>query len=185
LLRFFRQIDKALHEYLRESKKPLLLAAIESYFPIYQEVSDYPHLVHGGIKRSPGSLNEKDLHAEGWKILEPHFRKEQNRAAERYRELALSQSGNGKNKTFDQFEDVLPAAYQGRIDTLFALRDHQQWGTFDETSFDVETDAANGPDRKDLLDYAALRTLQHNGRVFLVAPENMPEESPIAAILRY
>ena len=185
LLRFFRHIDKALHEYLRESRKPLLLAAIESYLPIYQEVSGYPHLFNEGIKRAPGSLTEKDLHAQAWKILEPHFREEQNRAAERYRDLSMAANSNGKSKTADQFEDVLPAAFQGRIDTLFALRDHHQWGTFDETTFEVEPDAKDGPDRTDLLDYAALRTLQHNGRVFLVAPENMPEESPVAAILRY
>ena len=185
LLRFFRHIDKALHEYLRDSRKPLLLAAIESYLPIYQEVSGYPHLFNEGINRAPGSLTEKDLHAKAWKILEPHFREEQNRAAERYRELSMAANSNGKSKTADQFEDVLPAAFQGRIDTLFALRDHHQWGTFDEKTFEVETDAKNGPDRTDLLDYAALRTLQHNGRVFLVAQENMPEESCVAAILRY
>ena len=185
LLRFFREIDKGLHEYLRDSHKPLVLAGVEYYFPIFQEASDYPHLMKQGIKRAPESINERELHKNAWEIVGPTFREEQNRAAERYRELAMSSNGQNKHKTADQFEDVIPAAFQGRIETLFALRDHQQWGTFEEESLEVEPNAGNTPDRKDLLDFAALHTLRHKGNVFLVAREHMPEESPVAAILRY
>ncbi len=185
LLRFFRTIDKALHDYLRDSKKPLILSGVEYYFPIYEEANSYPHLFEKGIQRAPESMTESELHAKAWAILEPHFREVQNRAAERYRELSLGNNGGGALKTADQFEDVVPAAFQGRVDPLFALRDHQQWGAFDETNLEVETDAGKRNDRKDLLDYAALRTLQHHGHVFLVSRENMPEESPVAAILRY
>ncbi len=185
LLRFFREIDKALHEYLRESRKPLILSGVDYYFPIYQEASSYPHLVKKGIKRNSENMTERELHSKAWELVDQLFREEQNRAAERYKKLAMADSDSGKIKTADQFEDVIPAAFQGRVDTLFALRDHRQWGTFDERTLEVETDGKDSLDRKDLLDLAALYTIQHNGRVFLVSPENMPEDSSLAAILRF
>ncbi len=185
LLRFFRTINKALHDYLREEKRPLVLSGVDYYFPIYQEANSYPHLLKKGIKRMSDKITDKELHAKAWEIVAPHFREAQNRAAEHYRKLAMGNNGSESRKTADQFEDVIPAAFQGRVDTLFVLRDHQQWGAFDQKTLEIETDARNRTDRKDLLDFAALHTLQHDGHVFLVSGEQMPEESPLAAILRY
>ena len=41
------------------------------------------------------------------------------------------------------------------------------------------------PGAEDLLDAAAIQTMLRGGTVFTMAPEAVPEGSPIAAILRY
>jgi hypothetical protein len=42
-----------------------------------------------------------------------------------------------------------------------------------------------GPQDEDLLDFAAVQTLMHGGRVHVLPEEQMPETEPVAAVLRY
>jgi hypothetical protein len=55
LSRFFRAIDNALWELLREERAPLVLAGVGYYLPIYRSVSRYPYVAKQG---------SEDLHTE-------------------------------------------------------------------------------------------------------------------------
>ena len=53
LLKYFRLIDRGLHDLLRDERAPLVLAGVEYLFPIYREANTYPHLIEEGIPGNP------------------------------------------------------------------------------------------------------------------------------------
>lgn len=72
-----------------------------------------------------------------------------------------------------------PAAYQGRVDTLLVSKGERLWER------QVELAAEPSPETEDLLDFAAIHTFLNRGAVYVTEKENLPDGSPIAAILRY
>jgi hypothetical protein len=181
LLRYFRQVDEALVEYLGGRGTPLVLAGVEHYFPIYREASRLPTLAPEGVKGSPDALDAKDLHARAWAIVEPLFARAREDAVARYR------AGAGTGRTSADVEEIVRAAHHGRVEVLFAARGHQRWGAWipdGEGSAILHERYERGD--QDLLDLSAAETLRRGGRVFAVLPEAMPDPTGVvAAIFRY
>jgi hypothetical protein len=61
--RYFRRIDKGLHELVRDERVPLVLAGVDYLHPIYKKVNSYPHLMEAGVGGNPERLSAKELHA--------------------------------------------------------------------------------------------------------------------------
>jgi len=61
----------------------------------------------------------------------------------------------------------------------------ERWGTFNfrTGALHVHQKPRFGDD--DLLDRAASQTLLHDGRVYVVEQADMPDDGPLAAVLRY
>ena len=91
----------------------------------------------------------------------------------------------GKDRTSDSIVEIVPAASVGRVDCLFIPRGVSIWGRFDPDTGDVQMYLDQPPGSQDLLDLAAYHTLANSGRVFLLEPDDMPDATPAAAILRY
>jgi hypothetical protein len=177
--RYFRQIDQGLRDLLREAQSPLLLAGVEYLLPIYKEVNTYQHLLNGGITGNPEGVNPEELHRQAWAQVEPYFKREQEKAAARYRELA------GTGKTSQDPGEIVPAAYHGRVECLFVAVGLQQWGDYDPGANRVDLHATPQPGSFDLLDLAATQTLLNGGAVYAVEPSEVPDETPLAAVFRY
>jgi hypothetical protein len=177
--RYFRQIDQGLHDLLKDEQAPLVLAGVEYLLPIYKEINTYQHLLNGGITGNPEGASPDDLHRQAWVLVEPHFKREQERAAARYRELA------GTGRTSLDPKEIVPGAYHGRIEFLFVAVGRQQWGDFDPGANRVDLHPEAQPGSFDLLDLAATQTLLHGGAVYAANPAEMPEEALLAAVFRY
>lgn len=178
LHRYFRRLDEALHPLLRDERAPLVLAAVEYYFPIYQEANTYAHFVQHGIHGNPELLNDEELHRQAWEILRPVFEQEYRDALTKYHERV------GAGQTAKDISAILAAAYQGRVESLFLAQGAAFHGTFDPTTLKVEITNGNG-NGDDLVDLAVMQTLSHRGAVYLSPPAPMPEQVPIAAVMRY
>jgi len=85
----------------------------------------------------------------------------------------------------DAIEEALPAAFYGRVESLFVALDQEQWGRFDPATntLALHTEAESGD--VDLLDVAAIQTLLHGGKVYAVERTEMPGDSLVAAVFRY
>jgi hypothetical protein len=176
---YFQQINKGLHDLLKEEKTPLVFAGVEYLFPIYKQANTYPHLIDKEIPGNPDLLSAKELHDKVWAIVQPIFLKSQNDAATQYKNLA------GTDRASDDIKLIIPAAYQGRVELLFVSLDIQQWGKFDSSQNKVNLHPKAEPDDEDLSDLAAIHTLLNQGAVYAVKPEKIPNNLPIAAIFRY
>jgi len=179
ILRYFHQIDKGLHDLLREEQAPLVLAGVEYLFPIYRQANTYPYLVDEGITGNPDELSAKELHGRAWSVVEPLFLKAQDQASARYKQLA------GTGLASSDLKAIVPAAYHGRVESLFVPVGIQQWGTFDSDANMVYLHQDAEPDNEDLLDLAAIQTLLHGGTVYAVKPKEVPDGVVLAAVFRY
>jgi hypothetical protein len=181
ILQFFYVIDSALHEKLRSQKAPLVIAGVDYLLPLYRQANSYQHLMEEGITGNPEILSAKELHDQAWPIVEADFQKSQQDVLERFHELFGGDTGKATNN----LQEIIPAAYYQRVDSLLVTVGQQQWGLFDPSSETVYLHEEKETGDEDLLDFAAAHTLLNGGTVYAVPPEQVPYSTPIAAIFRY
>jgi hypothetical protein len=179
ILRYFRRVDAAVHRVLHGEQAPLVLAGLEYLFPIYRQANTYPHLLEEAVDTNADELGADQLHELAWSVAEPHFRRAQGQAARRFAELA------GTDRASDSLPAIIPAAADGRVDTLFVPEGLHIWGTFDRKKRQVVIDHEPRPENEDLLDLATVHTLDTNGTVYAVDREASPGRGSGAAIFRY
>jgi len=179
--RYLNLVDTGLKEIFRETQAPLVLAGVDYLLPLYHKVSEYAHIMKEGITGSPEHLRPEELQEQAWTIVESYFRQEMEQAVEQYQQLAVTA------KATDNIEEIVAAAFYGRVDKLFLAVDAQIWGIFDPDTGKVIHYQAGQSQEDDLalLDFAAMQTLQKDGSVYALLQEDMPTDSPVAAVLRY
>ena len=179
ILRYFQILDRGLQTILHHERAPLVLAGVDYLLPLYREANTYAHLGDEGITGNPEALRGEELHAQAWQLVEPLFRQGQEAATAAYRQYL------GTGRASHDIMDIVPAAYYGRVDTLFVATGMQCWGTFDAETQEVQLHQEAEPGHEDLLDVAALHTLSNSGTVYAVKPDEVPDGAAIAAVYRY
>lgn len=177
--KFFNLLDNGVKDLLADKDAPLVLAGVEFLLPIYRNVTGHGRVVEGGVVGNPDNLSAEELHEKAWPVVEPVFSRAQEAASERFHDLL------GTGQASKDFDDVVTAAHDGRIETLFVALGTRRWGSYDPEKREVELSEDNGPGTEDLVDFAALQTLRKGGQVFAVSPENVPEGEAVAAVYRY
>jgi len=178
LTRYFHRIDDGLRQVLRD-EAPLILACVEYLAPIFKEVSGYRPILDEIVAGNPDGVKDSELHKQGRVIAEQQFRQVREKAAAEYHE------GIVKGRAGHALADVLPAAFQGRIATLFVPTGIRRWGRFVFDTLTLEEHEAEQPGDEELLDLAAVQTLLHGGRLYSVPPEEIPGRQLLAAVYRF
>lgn len=181
ILRYFRLVADGLTEFLQGDQVPLVLAAVEYLLPIYKEANTYPNLIDMVIKGNPELLSADELHKSAWDIIRPLFQAAQEEAVAHYQQLA----GQASERVADTLEKIVPAAYQGRVETLFIAAGVQQWGVYNPVTNEIELHDQIESGDEPLLDLAAVQTYLKGGIVYAVVPEKVPGGTSAAAVLRY
>lgn len=181
ILRYFQQVDRGVHAALRDQHAPLLLAGVAYLLPIYRSANSYPHLLDQGIPCNPDDLRPEELHARAWEIVAPHFDRERVAAADRYQLLA----GTKPAQASSYLRAIVPAAYAGRVATLFVATGQRRWGAFDPATGFLTLHEATEPRDTELVNFAVIHTILHAGTVYTVTPAQLPDAAPVAAIFRY
>lgn len=178
LLELFKKVDKAVTTHLKDDDAPLILAGEEQLHPVYYDANTCSNLIKIGIGGNADKLSAKELLAKALPIIKPVFRRRREKALSSFQEnIATGLASNNFAKIFN-------AARSGRIETLFVPVGKQKWGKFDNQTNYLEINEQAKPGDKDLLCVASTRTLRGGGEVFVVLPEQMPDNSLIAAVLR-
>jgi hypothetical protein len=179
LLQYFQLVDKALHDFFHNRHAPLVLAGVNYLLPIYHEANTYNFIVEEGIQHNTKEQTAQELHAEAWAIVEPQFQANQQKAIDYYHESIAA--GKGSN----DLDEVIQGAFYGRVEQLFVPVGVQKWGHFDPDSMKLEMHSDAQPGDEDLLNAAAIQTIFHGGTVYAVEPEEVPDDTPVAAVFRY
>ena len=182
ILRYFQAFDNGLRELLEPQgdRIPVVFAGDKGIFPIYREANHYKGLLETGVEGNPEGLSPEELHARAWEVVEPHF----EAAREAQREAFAQAAGADTGRAGSELEEVLLAALDGRVQTLFIPLSEQVWGEFDSEARTL-TLKEEGPESYDLYDAAAATTLQYGGTVYAAEPEDVPGEGAVAAIYRF
>ena len=177
--RYFRAVDKSVCKTLKNRELPLVFAGVDYLFPIYQEVTKYSGLFKDFLEGSPEEVPDKDLQQKVWPIVKPVFQQHREKDESRYHQLL------GTGEASNNLEDIVIAARDGRIDTLFLAAETSVPGTIDHQTNTVEQTTDSEAAAQDLLEYTAVQTYLHKGTIHTVAPDEMPDGSHAAAIYRY
>ncbi|MBE2224373.1 MAG: hypothetical protein IAF02_22725 [Anaerolineae bacterium] len=179
--RYLNLVDSGLKEIFHEQQAPLVLAGVDYLLPIYHKVSDYAHIMPDGITGSPEHLQPELLKEQAWSIVEPYFRQETEKLVATYQQFADTDTAS------DNVEEIVAAAFNGRVDRLVLSVDTQVWGTFNRDTGKVvyDQEGQSQEDHFPLLDFAAMQTLQNGGAVYALSQDEMPTKSAIAAVFRY
>jgi len=177
VLHFFRTVDRAVSRALKGQSAPLVLAAVDYLFPLYQAANSYPHLAERCVAGNPDFLSPNALHAAASKIAAAHREETRAAALEMYRKLVNTERTSGNVR------EIVVAAERGRVRFLFLPPAGEQWGSFvlPET---VHVHKQQEPGDDELLNLAAVLTLRHEGQVYVVPAEELREGAALAAVFR-
>ncbi len=173
------EIAKRVTKMLMEVQVPLVVAGVDYIVKMFMRHCKYEHLLE--LEGNPDKLSLEELQAKAWQVVEPYIRKQIEAAKNRYYEL------KGSGKTANAIQELLPAAVQGRIDTLFVGTGVQYWGTYEVRNGLVVLDVHKEyqPGDWDLANDVAVYALLNRAIVYAIEPEEVPDNLPMAAILRY
>lgn len=178
--KYFRAINDGLMEMLHDEDPPMVVASLDHYFPIYEEVNDYKNLAKDHISGNPSDVDILALHEKAWSLLRPEFEEEKKKKIARYEELFTT------DKTSSDIKHIVPAAVDGRIDALFLQNRSEAWGIYNPASREVELHDTHHAANVSLLNLAAVKTFLKKGRVYLLEKDEMPNpESIVNALFRF
>jgi len=181
LRRYFQQVDDGIARVVEDATLPMVVAGVDYLLPIFQETTSYKNVIEEGITGSPDRQDLTELHAAAWKIVEPIFLDNQQKAIDSFLEFLGQQNGLATN----ELDEAVKAAIGGRVETLIVPLGVQKWGHYDPASDSVRFDDEPSPMNEDMVNYAAAQTILNSGNVYAVPADQLPGGGDVAAILRY
>ena len=180
IARYFRAIDKGLMTILKDKNAPLFVASQDYLFSIYKEENSYKNLIDDLIVCNLSETDKFLLHELAWEKVEPIFDSGRIEKMELFKQLEAT------GRTSSDIEQILPAALEGKIDTLFTRNQSDIWGIYNPEKRHVRIDEAPSPSNISLLNKMAVKTFLNGGDVYLLEEDDMPNPySKVNALYRY
>jgi len=177
--KFFRAVDDGLNHLISDKEAPLVLACLNQYYPIYKEITKCNNLYGEFI---PGNPEEEDpmlLHEKAWLLMKGFFQQNRINKVKEFQNLLNS------GKVSSETNDIICAAVEGRVDTLFIQVSNEIYGLYDKENRTLIIDQTkNG--NVSLTNLAAVKGFTQGAEVYLVSSDEMPlKGSAMNAIFRY
>lgn len=179
ITQYFREIDRTLREQiLGISNLPLLLAGVEYELPLYREVNTYPHLIEEELTGNFDHTPMPALFAKAQKKMNAWFEDQRRKAFQ-------NNADHGAASVTSFLQDVIRAAFEGRISRLYVAKGPLLWGQYTSRPEEavIHEQEEDGDDC--LTNQAVVQTLLHGGDAYIVDKEKMPMEGQMVAVLRY
>lgn len=178
LSNFYKAVDRGLMDLIRNDKIPMVLCGVEYELPLYRSVNSYPHLVEEAVHGAPNGLKGGEMHARALQCLE----------AEREKEVATVLGQHDKQTgelARAGLKEIVKAAWDGRVGHLLVAERARAAGNLDEATHEVKAHGQPQDGDEDLINVAVMQTITHGGRVWVLPQTRMPENRPLAAVMRY
>jgi hypothetical protein len=180
LSRFFRAVDLALAEFLRDDPSPLVLAGVDYYFPLYREISRCPNLADGALSGNFDDASPDQIREQVQPVVREVFQKREEES------LAAYESARAKGLAVEDLRTIARLSVHGRVRRLLLSGGAHVWGRLDRESGAVELAAAQQDTHDDdILDDLGESVLARSGDVIIVPGHCMPQGAAAAAILRW
>jgi hypothetical protein len=176
-LKFLRYVEQGLQDVLHNEDKPLIVASVDHIFGLFKEVTDYKYLKEENISESPKEESVQGLQEKAWALIQKELDQERQQMVQKYMDVT--------NKS-DIVEEIIPNILYGRVDTLFVNKREYIWGRLKDESFDVKIHSERDDSSEDLLNFGAIKAYLHDGNIYLMEPEEMPQKNKLLnAIYRF
>lgn len=179
IFQFYRAIDNGISDLLNKENVPLLVFCQDYMFSIYKEANSYKNLFDKPMPGNPNDVDILGLHDKAVQMLEPYFKEKENEKLKNFNEVVPSQKST-------MVHDIIPAAFEGKIDTLFIENREEIWGTYDPKNRSVSIDEEQKEGNYSLMNLAAIKVIENKGLVFLLESAFLPDKnSKVNALYRY
>ncbi|MFD1160982.1 baeRF7 domain-containing protein [Hwangdonia seohaensis] len=179
--KYLRAINDGIAPIFREENMPLLIAAQDFIFDIYKEVNTYSDLKEENLNTDFSDTDIFDAHEQAWEMMAPVFDQKRKDKMARF----LEEQGTGK--TAIGIDKIIPAAFDGKVDTLFCENKADIFGNcLEENNSITVTQSEESDNTISLMNVAAIKTFLNGGEVYLLDKEDMPNpNSRVNALYRY
>lgn len=177
---FHKAIDRGLHHLLHGFHCPLVLAGTESDVASYLRINTYPYISVEAVAGSPdGGWTNEEITTLASHIVKRWSPEKQQRA------LAEMERATPREKSMETSRIVV-SAEAGRVLHLFvAAGSGEQRGNLDLITGRMLLSGEFRSSNDDYVNAAMVETIRHEGNVWVLTPERMPERAAIAALFRY
>ena len=177
---FYRQIDSAVSEYLRDGRQPLILACVANQAPIYRKINSYPYLLDQIVSGAAEHRSPKRLLDQVWTVMSAHLVWQRDEALDNYRNHVDTP------QTTCEIREIVTSAHQGRLSDLFVDTSVSVKGKRYETSSQaVDDDDVTTDYDWDLVEEAIAQSVLHGTAVHALPHQEMPIDAPMVATLRF
>ncbi len=178
VIEYLKSIENEVTSRLKKRNDPLIIAGVDNAVSHYRKINHYQRLTDEGIISNPDPMSDKELKDEGWERIKSIFLQDMYADIERLGDLSKS------GKVSDDVSEIVKGAYYGKIDALFLQKSLRKWGAFNP-DIQASTEPEHTGEERDLINLAALFTLEKGGDVYAFGDSEVPIKSEIAAIYRY
>jgi len=176
--KFFKAIDNGIMPILKKESAPLILACVDHYYPIYRKITNYSNIYYKHINGNHDNTDPYMLHELAWDLIESKFKKK-----DEAKRKELHKNESNSKVSFD-LNDIVPAAFDGKIDTLFIHKDDDRFGIYDKLNRSLIIDEDKNLGQASLFNLVATQAILKGGKVILTS--KMPlSGTQINALLRY
>jgi hypothetical protein len=180
---YLKHVDHSVHTYLTQhSGTRLILAGVDSLTATYRANSRCDSIVKNTLQGNVDHLSVEELQRRVESVVgdELHERRKQKFLRIREHDVPVAEDP----------EQVLIAASEGRIETLFIDRNATLYGLFiadQGTLKELHHAPSGGPvdSSHDLIELAAVQTIKTGGSVYAVPASDMPVAKRMVAALRF
>lgn len=180
IMAFMNAVNKGLMEVLKDEKSPLLLFTEAQHKGELEKVFDYKYVYEDYVNRNPEDIDVQTIHELAYEKMEPYFMKSLKAYSKQLKDKSATDYVSGN------FDDIVPAAFDGRVEALFLSEGKEQYGIFDEENRKVWLDNEKKNNNAGLMNLAAIQTFLNGGAVFQINTDNLPlPKSDVNALYRY
>lgn len=181
LLEHLHRVAAALAGELGDDPAPVVLAAEPQVAGHFRKLGQIPQIYEETLGINPHALADRDLHRKAVELVRPWLDSE----VEGVLDQVNARLGTAEPTVAIRLEEILSAAYDGRVDAVIVAADEALWGHYDHDARAVHAKGGQNGAGEDLLNEAAVVALRKGGRAFALPKDRLPRRSPAVAILRY
>lgn len=130
LVDFTARVAAAMKRLLGEDSVPFVLAADAETGGHFQKAGDFGPLLAGVLEGNPEAMDERQLHAAAYAVVQRRLDGQRAVAVERFETL----HGQTSPRAVTDVDKLVTHAVRGRVDTLLLVGDLAVWGRYDDTT---------------------------------------------------
>lgn len=174
---YARRVDAALKPVVTGRNIPLILAATERLASVYRSICTDPNLLDGTIGGNPDQTTDAELADASRPLIDDHNQEVVNTFH------TLFESRKAQNRSISDVSEVGKAATFGAVEWLLVDIDANIPGELDEVTGAVTI--ASDAKSYEVVNEIATRALANGAQVLAVRKTDIPEDKPLASILRF
>jgi hypothetical protein len=180
LSNFFRQIDKAVNRYIEDKDAPLVLAGVDHLHPLYKAINTYPNLFNSHLSGDKEFTDKTVLHKDSWEVIKGYFLQPMKTKLDQFKDVIDTP------KSSYELHEIVPAAFDGKIETLFVEEDSDVYGQYDMENRNLKTALNKAVSNVSLVNMAATTVFMKGGKVYFLDKTEMPVKNrPLNALMRF